>query len=115
MTRLQVDLINMRTRPDSLNPDVTYKWILNCIDHFSKFTWAFALKTKSANEVALKLRELFFIFGSPRILHSDNGREFIASVIQGLKRIISRYGFHQRQTETSTKPRLHRKSNRSFV
>ena len=36
MARLQVDLVDMRTRPDSLNPDVTYNWILNCIDHFSK-------------------------------------------------------------------------------
>ena len=87
MTRLQVDLIDMRTRPDSLNPDVTYNWILNCIDHFSKFTWAFPLKTKSANEVALKLRELFFVFRSPRILHSDNGREFVANVIQELKEL----------------------------
>ena len=33
MVRLQVDLIDMRTRPDSLNPDVTYNWMLNCIDH----------------------------------------------------------------------------------
>ena len=58
MTRLQVNLIDMTTRPDSLNPVVTYNWILNCIHHFSKFTWAFALKTKSANEMALKLRAL---------------------------------------------------------
>ncbi|CAF3230564.1 unnamed protein product [Rotaria sp. Silwood2] len=85
MTRLQIDLIDMRTRPDVLNPDISYNWILNCIDHFSKFTWAYPLKNKSAIDVALKLRELFFVFGPPKILHSHNGREFVASVIYELK------------------------------
>ncbi|CAF2132348.1 unnamed protein product [Rotaria magnacalcarata] len=88
MTRLQIDLIDMRTRPDILNPDVTYNWILHCIDHFSKFTWSFDLKRKSADEVAIKLRELIFIFGPPRILHSDNGREFVAGVIHELKELF---------------------------
>jgi transposase InsO family protein len=78
----------MRTRPDKLSADVTYLWILNCIDHYSKFSWAFPLKNKSANEVAIKLRELFFTFGPPRILHSDNGREFISSVIMELKSLF---------------------------
>ncbi|CAF3556660.1 unnamed protein product [Rotaria socialis] len=78
MTRLQIDLIDMRTRPDILKPDIIYNWILNCIDHFSKFSWSYPLKNKSAAEVALKLRELFFVFGPQRLLHSDNGREFVA-------------------------------------
>jgi hypothetical protein len=93
MTRLQIDLIDMRTRPDKLSADVIYHWILNCIDHFSKFSWAFPLKNKSANEVALKLRELFFVFGSPQILHSDNGREFVSSVIMELKSLFSELVF----------------------
>ncbi|CAF4638969.1 unnamed protein product, partial [Rotaria sp. Silwood2] len=88
MTRLQIDLIDMRTRSDTLNSDITYNWILNCIDHFSKFTWAYPLKNKSAVDVALKLRKLFFTFGPPRILHSDNGREFVASVIYELKELF---------------------------
>ncbi|CAF1372155.1 unnamed protein product [Rotaria magnacalcarata] len=73
MTRLQIDLIDMRTRPDILKPDIIYNWILSCIDHFSKFSWSYPLKNKSATEVVLKLRELFFVFGPPRLLHSDNG------------------------------------------
>ncbi|CAF1363369.1 unnamed protein product [Adineta steineri] len=88
MTRLQVDLIDMRTRPDQLNPDIIYKWILNCIDHYSKFTWTYSLQSKSATEVALKLRELFFVFGPPKLLHSDNGKEFVATVIFELKQLF---------------------------
>jgi transposase InsO family protein len=88
MTRLQIDLIDMRTRPDKISADIVYCWILNCIDHFSKFSWAFPLKNKSANEVAVKLRELLFVFGPPRLLHSDNGREFVANVIMELKSLF---------------------------
>ncbi len=66
MTRLQIDLIDMRTRPDKVLPDLIYSWILHCIDHFSKFSLAFPLKNKSAAEVAVKLRDLFFVFGPPR-------------------------------------------------
>ncbi|CAF1429135.1 unnamed protein product [Rotaria sordida] len=88
MTRLQIDLIDMRTRPDKISPDVIYSWILNCIDHFSKFSWAFPLKNKSTTEVGMKLRELFFVFGLPRLLHSDNGREFVSNVIMELKSLF---------------------------
>ncbi|CAF4996115.1 unnamed protein product [Rotaria sp. Silwood1] len=88
MTRLQIDLIDLRTRHDKISSDLAYCWILNCIDHFSKFSWAFPLKNKSANEVASKLHELFFLFGPPRLLHSDNGREFVSSVITELKIIF---------------------------
>ncbi|CAF1467466.1 unnamed protein product [Didymodactylos carnosus] len=88
MTRPQIDLIDMRTRPDTMVPDIVYNWILNCIDHFSKFSLAFPLKNKSADEVAMKLRELFFVFGPPRLLHSDNGREFIVNVITELKKLF---------------------------
>ncbi|CAF4153491.1 unnamed protein product [Rotaria sp. Silwood2] len=61
MARLQIDLIDMRTRPDRSSPDITYSWILNCIDHFSKFSWAFPLRNKSAKEVATKLCDLFLL------------------------------------------------------
>jgi hypothetical protein len=88
MTRVQIDLIDIRTRPDKVSPDLVYNWILNCIDHFSKFSWSFPLKNKSAAEVADKLRELFFVFGPPRILHSDNGREFVSNVIVELKNLF---------------------------
>ncbi|CAF1596916.1 unnamed protein product [Didymodactylos carnosus] len=33
LTRLEIDLIDLRTRPDG-----DYKWILHCRDHFSKFS-----------------------------------------------------------------------------
>ena len=68
MTRLQIDVVDMRIRTDG-----NLKWILNCPDHFTKYVWAFALPTKEAEEVATNLLNLFCQFGPPKILQSDNG------------------------------------------
>lgn len=46
------------------------------IDHFSKYSWMFPLKSKETDEVAATLKNLFWMFGFPSKLHSDNGREF---------------------------------------
>ncbi|CAF1004026.1 unnamed protein product [Didymodactylos carnosus] len=88
MTRLQIDLIDMRTCPDVASNDGVYQWVLNYIDHFSKFSWTYPLENKSAAEVAKCLRELFDVFGPPRLLHFDNGRRFVANVIQELKALF---------------------------
>ncbi|CAF1150067.1 unnamed protein product [Didymodactylos carnosus] len=79
MTRVQIDLIDLRTRPDK-----QFNWILHCRDHFSKYSWAFALPTKEAHYVLEKLQQLFYQFGPCRILQSDNGREFTAQIIKDL-------------------------------
>jgi IS30 family transposase len=45
-----------------------------------------ALKQKTALEVVAQLKEIFAIFGAPRILQSDNGREFANRLIKELVR-----------------------------
>jgi transposase InsO family protein len=62
-------------------PDKDFKYICHVRDHFSRFSWARALASKRASEVALYLFEIFTTFGPPLILHSDNGKEFVADVI----------------------------------
>lgn len=72
MTRMQVDLIDMRS--------VSYEgfnYIMHAKDHFTKFSWLHALSSKEAKKVADQLRNIFFAFGPPRILQSDNGKEFV--------------------------------------
>ena len=44
---LQIDLIDMRHLPHGNN-----KWILHCVDHWSKFNFAYALDAKTASNVA---------------------------------------------------------------
>ena len=72
MTRLQVDLIDMRSVASG-----GFNFILHAKDHFTKFSWLYALPTKEAKYVAEKLRNIFYTFGAPRILQSDNGKEFV--------------------------------------
>ena len=76
---LKIDLIDMRARPDG-----EYRWIAHARDHFTRFSWTRPLKSKEAKYVASFLLELFMRFGAPRILHSDNGKEFV--IINGRPR-----------------------------
>ncbi|XP_030010460.1 KRAB-A domain-containing protein 2-like [Sphaeramia orbicularis] len=79
MTCMRIDLIDMTSRPDH-----DYKWILHMRDHFTKFSWTHPLTSKRASGVAEKLMQTFCLFGSPHILQSDNGKEFVAGVINQL-------------------------------
>ncbi|CAF0702812.1 unnamed protein product [Brachionus calyciflorus] len=78
--RVQIDLVDFRTLPDG-----DYCWILNAQDHFLKVCWLRTLKAKSAKEVARALIDIFGHFGAPRILQSDNGKEFRNALIEALK------------------------------
>jgi len=45
-------------------------------DYFTKFSWARAIKQKTADNVTDFLYEIFLMFGPPVILQCDNGKEF---------------------------------------
>lgn len=70
--RIQADLIDFSHKPDG-----QYKYILHARDYFTKFSWAFPLKTKKPEETCSKLNELFCYFGAPQVLQTDNGGEFM--------------------------------------
>lgn len=72
MTRLQMDLIDMRSVAFH-----GFNFILHVKDHFTKFSWLTPLPSKEAKHVADFLCQLFYTFGPPRILQSDNGKEFV--------------------------------------
>ena len=66
-------------------PDGEMNWILHLIDHWSKFNLAYPIHRKSAASVANALKtHVLPIFGVPRILQCDNGREFVNKTIQSL-------------------------------
>lgn len=55
------------------------------MDHWSKLHILFPLMHKSVPEVALNLQDrVFSILGVPRILHTDNGREFVNSIVHSV-------------------------------
>src|SRR5581483_11983697 len=61
--------------------DNDFKYIAHIRDHFTRYSWARALTSKRAIEVAAFLFDIFTVFGPPLILQSDNGKEFVSSVI----------------------------------
>eukprot|EP00731_Ephydatia_muelleri_P028117 Em0019g990a len=72
LTHCQIDLIDMRHMPDDSN-----NYIAHYMDHWSKFHIMWPLMRKSAVEVAVGLTtKVFSYLGLPKILQSDNGREF---------------------------------------
>jgi len=75
----QVDLIDMQSEPDRY-----YRFIMNYQDHLTKFTILCPLKSKTAEEVAYQLIDIFCMFGVPFILLSDNRCESANKIIQNL-------------------------------
>lgn len=78
-SRCQIDLIDMQSQEDR-----GHKFTMVYQDHLTKFVVLRPLTSKRATEVAYQLMDMFLTFGAPCILHSDNGREFVNSVIKEL-------------------------------
>jgi hypothetical protein len=76
----QADLVDMR---EFSKYNDNYSYILTVIDVFSKKAFAKAIKTKSANEVAVALEKI--IKDNPPIkLQTDNGTEFKNNIFKNL-------------------------------
>ncbi|KAG0442683.1 Endogenous retrovirus group K member 19 Pol protein [Dictyocoela muelleri] len=82
--RLFLDIVDL-SQYKELNNE--YRYILTCLDSFSKFAFCFQLYRKDAG-LFLKLDELCAIEGRWVIIHTDNGKEFCN---KELKRIIDKY------------------------
>jgi hypothetical protein len=71
--RIQADIVDL-SNISGYNQD--HRYLLNVVDHFSKFAWSFPLKEKSADQVLLCLNPLLKEH-LPKILQTDNGKEFV--------------------------------------
>jgi len=65
-------------------PDGYYRFIMNYQDRLTKFTILRPLKSKTAEELAYQLMDIFCMFGAPFRLQSDNDHEFANKIIQNL-------------------------------
>lgn len=43
-------------------------WVLHVVDHYTKFSWLFALRDEQTEEVAGALTNLFWLFGFPSVI-----------------------------------------------
>ena len=66
-------------------PDGKFKYIFRMVDHFSKYRVLAPQKPKEAKEAAeIIVTKVFSYFVLPKIMHSDNGKEFINNIIQAI-------------------------------
>ena len=70
--RGQMDLIDLQSIADG-----EFKYLLNYIDHCTKYLFCIPLTSKRADAVAQALVSIFTIIGPPLILQTDNGGEFV--------------------------------------
>ena len=78
----QMDLADM-VQVQSKNQN--FRYILTCIDILSRYAWARPLKTKSGNEVAAAIEDIFTISGRiPKRVQTDQGREFYNAPVKRL-------------------------------
>jgi len=66
-----------------------YKYILTCVDVFSKYAWAVPVKSKSATDMLTAMKELLMKRAAPRMcerLQTDKGNEFTNREVQRLLR-----------------------------
>ncbi len=109
MERGQLDLMDMRA-----NPVCGYNYIGVYQDHFTKFAIIYPQKTKSAVETASRLftghphssfhyfadypsySDVLSVFGTPKVLQTDNGSEFCNEVLKELLAMFNAKIIHGR-------------------
>ena len=68
-------------------PDGSYHYIAHYMDHWSTFHILWPLMKKSAVDIAVGLvKRVFPYLGLPKILQSDNGREFVNEIVKEVVR-----------------------------
>ena len=64
-----------------------YNGILVITEYLSKFPYAVAIKSKSAEEISKHLFTYISLFGPPKIILSDQGKEFNNEVVENLLKV----------------------------
>ena len=77
-------LMDLTYIPIELIENNQYKYILNVIDHFSKFLFSYLLINKNAKSIVSKLKICFQKYGKPTQIGCDNGSEFNNSAVKSL-------------------------------
>ena len=68
--------------PIELMGQTNYHYVLDIIDHFSKFCQSYLLSTKESLEVYSKIHIFIETYGQPKYLISDNGSEFKNKILK---------------------------------
>uniref|UniRef100_A0A8W8LLQ1 Integrase catalytic domain-containing protein n=1 Tax=Magallana gigas TaxID=29159 RepID=A0A8W8LLQ1_MAGGI len=99
-SRWQMDLKKMP-------PTRGYNYICNIVDCYSRFAFGACLKQKTPKEVSDVILRFIYLFGPPRILQTDNGKEFnnadLTSVMEDFKtRHVNGRPYHPQSQDNFT-------------
>ena len=78
-TQVQIDLMSMTDMPVIIEKK-KYQWILSCIDIFSRYLVLRPIHSKDTAVVSDQLLQIFADLGTPSIIQSDRGSEFLGCV-----------------------------------
>ena len=95
MEEVQCDLITITSKKGVPNSS-EFKYILYMTvkDCFSKYCWLNPLESKEALPISRILSKIFHDHGPPKLLHTDNGSEFVNMTVNDL---CSRYNIRMKQ------------------
>lgn len=65
-----------------------HRYICVIVDALTRYTFVYAMKDKSATSVAGALHCFIMKYGCPKIMISDNGREFINEIVSSLMKLM---------------------------
>lgn len=89
-----------------------FRYILTCIDILSRFAWARPIKTKSGNEVASAIEDIFKSSGrTPKRIQTDQGKEFYNSHVKSL---LQRYNIELFSVKSPFKAAMVERWNRTI-
>ena len=90
-----------------------YRYLLTCIDCFSKYAWVIPVKTKSAEDMVEAIKKLLKTAHprKPQRMQTDKGKEFLNSKVQA---IFNKEGIHHFQSESELKAALVERFNRTL-
>ena len=75
-------IVDLWTIPKIIAKNTNFKYIIDIVDHFSKWYYGYLLTSKKAEEVFNKIEIFIENFGKPKILQVDNGGEFDNRIIK---------------------------------
>lgn len=105
--QFQADLVDLQSLVKFNNG---YRFLLTCIDIFSKFAWVIPLKDKSGKSI-LRAFKAIFKDRKPQNLQSDKGTEFTNKLVQ---KYLKEIGVHFFTTNNDTKASVVERFNRTL-
>ena len=91
----------LRKRTSGFYKNRGYKYVLVCIDGYSRYLMTRKLKSKSATEVTHAMKDIIQTYGAPKHICADRGTEFVNSIFR--TNILDKYGISMYHMNSSNK------------